>query len=424
MQVDPRTQVENASLLSFTAAPVQSLTVDAFKPILQETRADQRDPRDKNNDDGAENPLAIGLAAPSSTETINEEERQLETGSRAFRRETARETGRQKFQEAREQLRDARRENAEQAEKNNGKTPQSSGEQAGKKTTAGRKTASSTRESGKTASHQEQPAQSRTSATTATEGINVTETAARSVSSGSPIAGPTSVPAGQTMIRSANTQMTRNVAAGQLAGRVVAASSAGRAEAAPGGRNAPAAVERGSSTSTKARTGVLKSGFKQHAEAAERTENLKRIVRVVSQQMRENSSRTVMRIDPPELGSLRLQMNLRGDALTLRIDTTTHVAQRLLQEDVEKLRHGLEAAGIRLERVEVRPPTPTLETPEQPNPSQSETGGDGKESFADANAEHSRKSGMESLLTQPLPESATDDPVTQPVAESLVNVIA
>lgn len=61
-----------------------------------------------------------------------------------------------------------------------------------------------------------------------------------------------------------------------------------------------------------------------------------------------------MRLDPPELGKLTLRLELQGDALQLEVEAATPAARRLLSEQTDLLRHSLEAAGIRLERVDVR----------------------------------------------------------------------
>lgn len=81
--------------------------------------------------------------------------------------------------------------------------------------------------------------------------------------------------------------------------------------------------------------------------------NIERIVRSLGAALRGARSVTTLRLDPPELGSLTLQLDLRAENLTLRIESQTAAAQRLLSDELDALRRGLESAGIRLERAEV-----------------------------------------------------------------------
>jgi hypothetical protein len=171
--------------------------------------------------------------------------------------------------------------------------------------------------------------------------------------------------------------------------------------------------------------GAAKAQRSQPAENASRSENIERIVRVVRLRMGSEHSHTIMRLDPPELGSLRLEMDLRGHALALRVDTSTELAHRLLSEDVEELRRGLEASGIQLGRVEIRPPALPAETSEHDASQWADTREDAqtRDEPAESDAEHPEEGGMESC-----PAGATEEASRgnqpEPTAESLVNVIA
>ncbi|TWT45435.1 Flagellar hook-length control protein FliK [Phycisphaerae bacterium RAS1] len=92
------------------------------------------------------------------------------------------------------------------------------------------------------------------------------------------------------------------------------------------------------------------------AEAATRESdmNIERIVRVLQTQIDRNRSTTVIRLDPPELGMIRLRLDLRNDALSLRIESQSDVAHRLLRSELDALRSSLDAAGIHLQQVELR----------------------------------------------------------------------
>jgi flagellar hook-length control protein FliK len=146
-------------------------------------------------------------------------------------------------------------------------------------------------------------------------------------------------------------------------------------------------------------------------------------VRVVRSRVSAQRAQTTLRLEPPELGRLRLHLDLRGEALALRVDTTTALAHRLLLEDADKLRQGLEVAGVHLERLEIRPPLPNAEVSEQgwsqENDTQPQT--EGESSHADA--ERPGQHGTDSQPTES-GEVATGGARPGPVAESLVNVVA
>jgi hypothetical protein len=93
-------------------------------------------------------------------------------------------------------------------------------------------------------------------------------------------------------------------------------------------------------------------------DADDRAENVERVLRVLRGSLRREHTTTVIRMDPPELGALRLELDLRKEVLTLRMSAETAAAQDLLRDELDALRRGLEAAGIRLERVEIHPLAP------------------------------------------------------------------
>lgn len=89
---------------------------------------------------------------------------------------------------------------------------------------------------------------------------------------------------------------------------------------------------------------------------AQREAAFERVLRAVSRQLRSSDQRVLLRLDPPALGKLRLEMNLREDQLALQIEPETREAHELLKDDLGRLKERLAAVGIRLEHVEIRPP--------------------------------------------------------------------
>lgn len=149
------------------------------------------------------------------------------------------------------------------------------------------------------------------------------------------------------------------------------------------------------------------------ADPAERAESIERIVRLVQRRLDRERSITVLRVDPPELGMLKLHMDLRKDSLELRIDAHSEMAHRLLREDLDALRAGLEAAGIRVERIEVRAIEP-------PN-------GQDAQAFASFAGDSDGSGGGQGRFAESDDTEQRGEPAAQsrePVAEPLVNIIA
>ncbi|MBU0639925.1 MAG: flagellar hook-length control protein FliK [Planctomycetes bacterium] len=213
---------------------------------------------------------------------------------------------------------------------------------------------------------------------------------------------------------------------------------------ATGGGKAPstsplaAGVGRGSTPHTRAAS-ASSAANTQASATAEKAEdaNIERILRVVRSQIGKEHSRATLRLDPPELGTIRLHMDLRKDALSLRIDTQTQMAQRLLSEQLDGLRQGLASSGIQLERVEIRPPV-TIPHPgghdvpqEQDAPPEQRDGtgeadagpaGGGGHEGADSASAEPDGAWLDGRCAEAL--TSTEGVRPGPAAESLVNVLA
>ena len=77
-------------------------------------------------------------------------------------------------------------------------------------------------------------------------------------------------------------------------------------------------------------------------------------MRVLKAQITRRDARATIRLDPPELGFLRVDLRFRGSAIDVRIDASQPVAREMLERDLDRLRAGLEDAGFTIERIEVR----------------------------------------------------------------------
>ncbi len=67
----------------------------------------------------------------------------------------------------------------------------------------------------------------------------------------------------------------------------------------------------------------------------------------------DRSGTLQLRLSPPELGSLRLELTVKDGALTAKLETETHAARRLLLDHLPALRDRLAEQNIRVERFDV-----------------------------------------------------------------------
>ena len=174
---------------------------------------------------------------------------------------------------------------------------------------------------------------------------------------------------------------------------------------------------------TKAAPTLARSSRGEAPQPGKSDTNVERVLRVLRSQIGRENARVTLRLDPPELGTVRLQMDLRKDVLSLRIDTQTTMAHRLLSEQVESLRQGLHATGIELERVEIRPPAATVEADTSNLPRQFEDRPTDHDRSTNPDAEYPLRYGMDSSLAEST-EGVVDEAILEPTTESLVNILA
>ena len=99
------------------------------------------------------------------------------------------------------------------------------------------------------------------------------------------------------------------------------------------------------------------------------------LVRIVRSHIGSRHSTMILRLDPPELGQLRIDVRMHDQMLTLRLEAQTLAGHEALQGRLTDLRTALEQHGIQLNQVEVefRPgPSPASEPP-NPNQQQEST---------------------------------------------------
>jgi flagellar hook-length control protein FliK len=92
-----------------------------------------------------------------------------------------------------------------------------------------------------------------------------------------------------------------------------------------------------------------------------------------------------MRLDPPELGTSRVDMRMHDRVVTLHIETQTPAGQVALKSNLEDLRAALERHGIQIDRVDVElrppaaPPQPEWREPREDGQGQPDRQGRGSD---------------------------------------------
>jgi flagellar hook-length control protein FliK len=84
-------------------------------------------------------------------------------------------------------------------------------------------------------------------------------------------------------------------------------------------------------------------------------------VRGLSIALRQGGGTVMLRLEPELLGTLRVQLTIEQGVVAARIEASTQEARELLERGVDTLRGALEARGLGVERIEIRPPEAGVE---------------------------------------------------------------
>jgi len=82
-------------------------------------------------------------------------------------------------------------------------------------------------------------------------------------------------------------------------------------------------------------------------------QNVDRVVKAVRANIGRGTSVVQLRLDPPELGTLRIEIRANQSGMSLQIQATSARAEQLLGQNVSELRAALEASGIQTNQIEV-----------------------------------------------------------------------
>lgn len=202
-------------------------------------------------------------------------------------------------------------------------------------------------------------------------------------------------------------------------------------------QNILAGAGRGRSSSPAARTA---GPSLQNARAAvsssvnlNESGSVNELADIVRTSMGSRRSVMMMRLDPPELGKLRIDIQMQDQALTLRFQAQTVAGYDALQARLGELRSALEQHGIQLNQVEVefRPPASPTNGPhdagsQQQSPTQGgdfgEASGGNSQEASDNSFASSADLGEEALASTGFFEDDGVDGVRRP-AETGVDLV-
>ncbi len=105
------------------------------------------------------------------------------------------------------------------------------------------------------------------------------------------------------------------------------------------------------SKSVQQTLGLDKSSEKMDIDS---TKNVDNIVKTVKTMVSNNSSSMVIRLDPPELGEMRISIKSGADGMSIEIQAANAKSQQMLQQSSGQLRSALENSGVNVNNVDVQ----------------------------------------------------------------------
>jgi len=79
-----------------------------------------------------------------------------------------------------------------------------------------------------------------------------------------------------------------------------------------------------------------------------------RIIRGLSTMVHQNGGTMTMRLDPPELGAIRIQMTITNGSVTASFAPSSEAARQLLEQSMSQLRTALESQGLFVDRLSIQ----------------------------------------------------------------------
>lgn len=90
--------------------------------------------------------------------------------------------------------------------------------------------------------------------------------------------------------------------------------------------------------------------------------------RILRSNLNARHSTMVLRLDPPELGSIQVDVRMHDHALSLRIEAQSEQGREAIASRLDELKASLEQHGIRVDRLEVDMKSPLPQFQDQADP--------------------------------------------------------
>lgn len=136
--------------------------------------------------------------------------------------------------------------------------------------------------------------------------------------------------------------------------------------------------------------------------------NVARVTRGLQSALQQNGGTVTLRLHPPELGVVRIEVEIQNNTVTARFQTETESVRQLLMHQIRSLRSTLEGQGLVVDRLHVQTQQATSSTSEQSL----------REETADG-----RSRGRHDQTSQQDAESREGQPRRRSFMEALVNLV-
>ncbi len=99
---------------------------------------------------------------------------------------------------------------------------------------------------------------------------------------------------------------------------------------------------------------LLGASKPESVESVDMQENVDRVVKAAKAMVGKNQSVVQIRLDPPELGALRVEIKASSNGITMQLQATSVKAQQLLQQNINELRSALDARGVQTNQIDIQ----------------------------------------------------------------------
>ncbi len=89
-------------------------------------------------------------------------------------------------------------------------------------------------------------------------------------------------------------------------------------------------------------------------DSLEADANVSRVVRGVYGVIKQNGGTMTIRMDPPDLGTVRIHVQIKGGIVNAHFGTSHDAVRALLNQQMGQLRHALEVQGLTVDRLQVQ----------------------------------------------------------------------